>query len=295
MAASKEIFSNQFFRRLQCLKIHTRRSFLGSRQGSHTSLRRGHGLEFSDFRPYAFGDDFRHIDWSAYGKTDRFFVRQFREEQDLNVLCLLDTSASMGYPQESGKFEMAKRLALALGYIALTDGDSVSFSFLGQRLTPRFRGPKALGRAINEFNELEPGGAFSLPKEVMATLAYMKIPGKCFLISDCMLELGDIYQSIDYIKSRNFELSLIQVLSSQELRFSYAPGSYTLRDVETEENMEISLGVESQIEYSRMLAEHVSQIEQFCRQSEVAHLIISSEEDFSDIMFRRFPDAGLLK
>jgi len=80
------IFTPGFFRRLQQLKIQTRRSYLGSRSGSHISKRRGHGLEFSDYRTYVPGDDFRHIDWGVYGRTDRLYVKEFREEQELQVL-----------------------------------------------------------------------------------------------------------------------------------------------------------------------------------------------------------------
>jgi len=99
-----EPFSPSFYRRLQQLKIRTRRSFLGSRQGSHLSPRKGQGLEFSEFRPYTPGDDYRYIDWGVYGRTDRVFIRQYREEQDLNVMVMLDASASMAYPEDEGKF-----------------------------------------------------------------------------------------------------------------------------------------------------------------------------------------------
>ena len=104
-------FSPSFFKRLQQLKIHTRRTFLGSRQGGHLSLRRGHGLEFADYRLYTSGDDFRHIDWGIYGRTDRLYVKQFREEQDLNVFFLIDASQSMDFPQNENKFKMCLNLS----------------------------------------------------------------------------------------------------------------------------------------------------------------------------------------
>ena len=110
-SSTYSIFTPGFFRRLQQLKIKTRRSYLGSRQGSHISKRRGHGLEFSDYRSYVPGDDFRHIDWGVYGRTDRLYVKEFREEQELQVLFLIDTSQSMGFPEAEGKFEFAKDLA----------------------------------------------------------------------------------------------------------------------------------------------------------------------------------------
>ena len=113
-------FTPEFFRRLQQLKIHSRKTFLGTRQGAHRSGKKGHGLEFADYRPYSPGDDFRHIDWQLYGRTDRLYVRQFREEQDLNINIILDSSHSMAFPrttetENSSKFELGKNIALALG------------------------------------------------------------------------------------------------------------------------------------------------------------------------------------
>ena len=93
-----EPFTPSFFRRLQQLKIRTRRALLGSRQGTHLSQRRGQGLEFADYRPYTAGDDYRHIDGGIYGRTHRLYVRELRAEHDLNVLVCLDASLSMAYP-----------------------------------------------------------------------------------------------------------------------------------------------------------------------------------------------------
>ena len=295
MALFPSPFDQRFFHRLQQLKIHTRRSFLGNRQGTHTSLRRGHGLEFSDFRPYTYGDDFRHIDWSAFGRTDRLYVRQFREEQDLNVVCMLDTSRSMFVPEQSDKFKMAQNICIALGYIALTDGDTVTFSFLGQRLTPKFRGARALHRAMREFEGLSSAQSFDFSNEIRATVANIKIPGKCFLISDFMVPLAETVESINLLLGRNFELSLIQVLAPEELSLTLKPGSYVVEDAETGEEVTLKLSSASVGEYAELLARQISELEAYCRKSEVAHVLVASKEDFSDLMFSRFPKAGLLK
>ena len=85
-----ETFTPAFLRQLELLRLRARRSYLGTRQGGHLSLKRGHGIEFSDYRKYELGDDPRHIDWSAYARSERLYIKRFREEQDLSVLLLLD-------------------------------------------------------------------------------------------------------------------------------------------------------------------------------------------------------------
>ncbi len=290
-----ESFTPAFFRQLQQLRIRTRRNFLGTRQGHHISKRRGHGLEFSDFRLYTPGDDFRHIDWSVYGRTDRLYVREFRDEQDLNVLFLLDASTSMGLPAESGKFELARDLALALGYVALAGGDTVTYSFLGQRNTPRFRGAKALPRAYRELQSLKPEGSFSLLDEVRAAAARHKIPGKCFLISDFLVDLNVLMETLDHLRFRNFEVALLQVLSPAELELSLDSGDALVEDAETGELVELSLGAGSKRDYASVLANHIAAIEAHCRRREIVHLLVSSAQSLSDVVLTRLPDLGLLK
>ena len=215
---------------------------LGSRQGSHRSIRRGHGLEFSDFRPYSAGDDIRQIDWNVYGRTDRLYVREYREERDLNVVLLIDTSASMGYPVGENKFEFARRLALALGYIGLADGDSVMFGLLGQRVTPRYIGPRALARAWKALDAISAEGSFSIQNECRAALASTRLPGKCFFISDFLAPSAELFPALDYIRSRNFDLSLLQVLAPAE--FQLQPSSSVTEFVDSETGEILSLGLD---------------------------------------------------
>lgn len=292
-------FSSSFFRRLEQLKMHTRRAFLGSGQGSHLSLRKGHGLEFADFRQYAPGDDFRHIDWGVYGRTDRLYVRQFREEQDLNVVCLLDTSHSMDFPKSAtgtpNKLNAAKLITLALGYVALTDGDRVSFSFLGQKTTACYRGARALARASREFENIKPIGQINLKQAVTSAVAYQKIPGKCFVVSDFMFELDEIIQALEVLRARNFEISLVQILSPDEISLQLPLENLSVLDSETGEMVNLSMSQASKREYGELLADHIRSIEDYALRSEIQHILVSSDSDIEQLLIYRFPEAGILR
>jgi uncharacterized protein (DUF58 family) len=290
-----ELFTSSFFKSLQQLKIRTRRSFLSTRQGTHRSLRRGHGLEFSDFRAYTPGDDFRHIDWGIYGRTDRLYVRQFSEEQDLNVLILLDTSNSMKYPEGEGKFELAKNIALSLGYVALTDGDTVAYGLLGGEKTPRFSGPKAIARALATISKVIPSGAVNLKHEIRRNLANEKIPGKCFLISDFLIPLEEFYDAMDYIRARNFDISIIQILSPSELKLNLTKNSFLAIDAETGKEIELALDRSSREEYAQALATHVARIEEYCYKAGIIHVLVASDEYIKDVILKKLPQLGILK
>ena len=112
------LFDEAFLRRLERLAVLSRRAMAGQMQGERRSPKRGQSVEFADFRPYAPGDDFRRIDWNAYARLERFFLKLFVEEQDLTVHLLVDTSPSMDWG-EPNKLRFALRAAGALGYVAL--------------------------------------------------------------------------------------------------------------------------------------------------------------------------------
>src|ERR1700726_4792639 len=130
MLGLPEEFTPDFLARLEQLRIRTRRGFAGLGKGSHLSPRRGSSLEFSDFRHYALGDDFRFIDWGMYARTDKLYIKLFKEEEDLLTYIFLDASASMGFPAADKKFGRAVATALAIAYVALASGDRVMLRVL---------------------------------------------------------------------------------------------------------------------------------------------------------------------
>lgn len=289
----QEPFTGPFFRRLERLRIRSRRSTLGTRDGSHLSLRRGQGLEFSDYRQYSPGDDFRHIDWNVYGRTDRVYVKQFRAEQNLEVVVLLDASASMGLPEGEKKFELARNLALSLGYVALADGDSVLFSCLGRKNTPRYFGQSSFPRAQKELFSVEPAGAVSLKAEIRAALAVQKLPARCYLISDFLIPHQEQVEALDYLRAKNFDVSVIQVIAPSELSLEISRIGKMV-DVETGEEIELVVDSSSVREYANQLSEHVEQLERYCQKSGIQYLLLSSSENLADVVLEKFPRAGFL-
>ena len=144
------------------------------------SPRKGHGLEFSDYRLYTPGDDFRHIDWNVYGRADKLYIRQFREEQDLSICFLLDLSPSMFHnfllQRNRTKFEIAKLLTLAIGHIGLTSGDKICLAPLGAARSPFFNSPNSLAAIDNFLDKLEETKDVDLTKSVLQTSSSLRKP-----------------------------------------------------------------------------------------------------------------------
>ncbi|HUJ77297.1 MAG TPA: DUF58 domain-containing protein, partial [bacterium] len=128
-----ELFDREFLRKLESLAFLSRRLYRGQARGAHTSVRRGTSLDFADFRGYQPGDDFRTIDWGIYGRLDKLVVRLYAEEEDLSIHLLVDASASMSFGAPP-KFDYARRLAAALGYVGIGSLDRVGVSTFGAGL-----------------------------------------------------------------------------------------------------------------------------------------------------------------
>src|SRR5438477_12538609 len=119
------LLTPELIRRLEQFQLLAARRAKSSAKGERRSRARGHSVEFADFRSYSHGDDFRYLDWNLYGRLDRLFVKLYEEERELPVRIFLDASESMTFG-EPRKFEFARQLAAAVGYVALSGFDRVS-------------------------------------------------------------------------------------------------------------------------------------------------------------------------
>src|SRR5512142_1249664 len=112
-------------RRLEQLQLLARRRSKNAARGERRSRARGHSVEFADYRNYVPGDDFRYLDWNLYGRLDRLFLKLYEEERELPVRIFLDATEAMTFCQPR-KFDFARQVAAAIGYVALSGFDRVS-------------------------------------------------------------------------------------------------------------------------------------------------------------------------
>ncbi len=236
------LLSPEFLARLARLKLAVRRRFAGSAAGLRRSSRRGASAEFAEHRPYAPGDDVRRIDWNAYARLEELVLRLYVAEQDVAVHLLLDTSRSMslGTPP---KVETAKRLAAALGYVALSGSDRVSVLTFGAGLSQAFapqRGKKQIGTLLRQLEGLcADGSGTDLASSIELFLSRRPQPGVVIVLSD-FLDPAGFARPLDRLVASKFEPVLLQVLDREELAPSPG-GDLVLEDVERGEQIEVTL------------------------------------------------------
>ena len=135
-ATRPAFFTSEFLAQLERLSLLSRRIFRGRVKGERRSLRRGHSVEFCDYRAYGVGDDLRYVDWNIYGRLDRLHVKLFVDEEDLCLHLIVDASASMNFGTPS-KLDCAVRIAAALGFVGL-----VNLERVGVGVHPRAAGTR---------------------------------------------------------------------------------------------------------------------------------------------------------
>ena len=240
-------------RNLGLLTLRSRRTLMGITQGTHISLKRGHGIEFSDYRNYQPGDNPRDIDWNLYARSDRMYVKTFNEEQNLAVYIIVDGSWSMRLPEESNKWDYAASVALGLAYVALSQRDEVSIAVLGAGSLFRVRSLGSFA-SLGDLFYREPEKEPDLVSEFRAFLGRLRAPGILIFLSDFLFDSNILESLAQLARSKNLDTSFIQILSN----FDREPYKYPLNDViDGETGTRASLRSEiAPQEFDAILAQH---------------------------------------
>jgi uncharacterized protein (DUF58 family) len=290
-----ERFTPQYLRQLELFKLRARRAFLGSRQGGHISLKRGHGIEFSDYRQYQLGDNPRHIDWALYGRSERLYVKRFAEEQDLSLMILLDASASMSTPVADRKWDYAKDLALSLAYIALMEQDSVLLPMAGATTSPRYHGGRAIHRLSKDLADLQTGVENDLARAARSAASRLRFPCVAVVVSDFLMPLEECIQVFTPLRAKNLDITALQVLGPSDLDGPASDGVISAIDSESGELLEIAITPAVREEYRAHLTSHVASVREYLASAQITLVQADTRVALSEFVIQSLPRTGLLR
>jgi uncharacterized protein (DUF58 family) len=296
--AREPLFEPAFVRTLESLTLAGRRVPSGRAAGQWRSRASGSSVEFSDYRTYTPGDEYRRIDWNAYARLERLFVRLYRAEEDLALTVILDASASMGWGKPRSKGRLAAQLAGALTCIALQSGDRVELAAcrgagLAERL-PALRGEAATWTAWRVLEALEYGGATDLNAALAAQARYMRGAGLTVVVSDLFSPTG-YQQGIDALLGRRQDVLLIHVLAPDEMEPpGDLVGEWRLLDSEPAAPVEATITPGVLRAYRRLLRTFTKEAADFCRRRGITYLQLRSDVDLQDVVVRTFRRAGIV-
>jgi uncharacterized protein (DUF58 family) len=287
-------FNPALLRQLEMLRIGSQRAFLGQRQGMHLSLKRGQGIEFSDYRKYELGDNPRAIDWGLYARSERLYIKRYREEQSLTAMMVMDTSPSMFVERDDiSNWMVSRNLAIAIAYVALMKQDSV---YVGATsgIGLRFSGASAIHRISDALMMIKPQQPLNFSREVMRIASQARFPGIVYLFSDLLYPFEEISRVFNSFLARNMELTVVRVRSKHDQSPLDNLNAANVIDSETGEQLELGLDARALDAFQHRLKLHLDQVRLFCSQRRVRFLEIPCERSLPEIVHKDFVASGIL-
>ena len=217
--------------RLMALPLHARQAMLGSVSGKHRSPVRGSSLEFAQYRKYVPGDDTRRLDWRTWGRSDRFYIKEFEADTNLRLCLLIDTSGSMAFgPSKATRLDYARKLAGTMAYLAAQQGDAVGLWSLAENAVeiPARRGAAHLGLVLEQMSGIQPVGGTTLLSALHDAAEKIRQRALVVILSDFFVPPAELKSAIQHLRFRRHDVCAFHLLDQQELDFDFdRPARFT--------------------------------------------------------------------
>jgi uncharacterized protein (DUF58 family) len=267
----------------------------GVHSGRHKSPYRGSSPEFVDYREYNPGDEIRTIDWKAYARTDRYFIKLFEKETEMNCYILVDKSASMGYGGQAyrnllpshdvSKLEYAFYLTAALAYLMVKQGDKVGVSLFDTRLAQHIRPGGTFPHLYEILHALErekAGDRTAISRILQEAYLVFRRRGLLIVISDFLDEPEAVFRALDRFRHRHFEILLFHVLHQHE--FELPPiDRVKFVDAETGETIP-SRPADIRKNYDAEIRNFVRTLSVCARARNIEYNFVTTETPYSDVL-----------
>ncbi len=285
------LLPNDVVARLERLRIQPRRKTTARGRGDHLSGRGGTSTDFADYRDYAAGDDLRFVDWNAFARLHRPYLKTFRLEEERHILILVDASRSMCF---EGKLARARQLAAAFAVMGLFSNERVSVWAPGigdGQVVRSTRGRPAMRRALTAIEGIaETGTAVPIERIVDLALAHHAGRGMAIVLSDFLSE-GDVKGSFNRLFASGLETLAVQILGPTELDPEVS-GDLRLVDSESQQTLDVSgLGDLMQL-YHEHRARWQTELDGWCTARGGRFIATSSAESLESLLFERMRRGG---
>ncbi len=273
--------------RVKSLELRARMVMEGFWKGLHRSPYHGFSVEFSEYRPYAPGDDPRFLDWKVMARSDRAFIKKFEDETNLRAHMLLDRSQSMSYGSgEYSKQDYASTLAATLAYFLMGQNDAVGLTTFDQRVDqhiPARNRPGQLRRLMLNLEKAPGGQGTDLGAAMKGLHEIIKKRGLIILMSDLLAPLEELEKQIGYLAAGGHDLVIFQIMDRRELDFDFTKATH-YRDTETGEDLFIDPSV-ARTGYLERLKAHQESVIHLAGRHGVNYQLVPTDEPLERILF----------
>ncbi len=311
------LLTPELLRRLEQFQLLAARRAKSSSKGERRSRARGQSVEFADYRNYVHGDDFRYLDWNLYGRLERLFLKLYEEERELPVRIFLDASESMTFG-EPRKFDFARQVAAAVGYVALSGFDRVSvipfpsldvtasrpngngnpnppepvnltLEMAARGALRSVRGKKSTMQYFRNLNLLSAGGPANLNEALRRGALEARQAGVAVVLSD-FLDPAGYEPGLTALVGRGFQVDLVQILAPEEI----APatfGDLRLVDSETGAMQEVTFGKYRLKSYQHTVQNYIQRLREYCQARGISFFSAASNTSLEELLLKQLRQA----
>lgn len=278
-----DLIDHAMLSRLAYLPLTAREAKIGQVSGRHLSPHHGSSLEFAEYRRYEPGDDIRRLDWRVYGRSDRYFVKEFEADTNLRCCLAIDGSGSMAYGQ---KFLFARRLAASLAFLAVQQGDSVGCHFGSEARDehiPCSRKPAHLREIFAALTEWRPEtGRAGFPSSLHQLAERLAQRALLIIFSDLFFEPSELAESLQHLRYRKHELAVFQIIDPSEEDFNFLE-PMLFSDLEGDDRLPTEPRAIRET-YQKAFADHRAAINTLMEQHQVDYHLARCDEDLKHVL-----------
>ncbi|HSU56323.1 MAG TPA: DUF58 domain-containing protein [Candidatus Dormibacteraeota bacterium] len=307
----ESLLTPSLLRRLEQFQLLATRRAKSTSRGERRSRARGQSVEFADHRNYVAGDDFRYLDWNLYGRLERLFLKLYEEERELPVRIFLDASESMTFG-EPRKFDFARQVAAAIGYVALSGFDRISvipfpnqppYSEVQATISPTdynvelaargglrsVRGKKSAMQFFRNLNVLTAGGPADLNASLRRGALEARHAGVAVVLSD-FLDPAGYEAGLTALVGRGFQVDIVQILAPEEIAPSHF-GDLRLVDSETGGMQEVTFGRYRLKAYQQTVQNYLQRLREYCQGRGINFFTVSSNTSLEELLLKQLRQA----
>jgi uncharacterized protein (DUF58 family) len=220
-----DFIDSSMLARLASLPVDARVAMTGNMAGRHRSPHRGSSVEFAEYRKYVPGDDTRRLDWKAFARSDRFYIKEYEADTNLRAIFVVDASGSMDFQSDGeSKFEFARRIAASLAYLLVNQGDAAGISVCAEKIQleiPPSRRPAHLERIFSALDSIAPSGETGLADALHAIAS--KAPRRSFVVilSDLLTDTAPLSNALRHLQQQKHDVSVFHVMDPAEMHFDF--------------------------------------------------------------------------
>jgi uncharacterized protein (DUF58 family) len=273
---------------LATMELRARLVVEGFITGLHKSPYHGFSVEFAEHRQYMPGDEIRRIDWKVWGRTDRYYIKQFEEETNLKSYLLLDTSRSMAFKSEGSlsKLEYASYLAAALAYMMTKQRDAVglvTYDDEMRKYLPPHSTKVFLQTILAELSNLEAANMSGTGKALNAIAERLSRRGLVIIFSDLFDDPADVMNALKHFRYSQHEVLVFHILDPRERNFAFGRDAI-FRDMETEEEL-MTQPYQIQRAYQESMAEFIELYKKQCRDQRIDYVLLDTGTPFDVALY----------